>query len=247
MVFQRSGAIHQPLHGRIDHLPALPEDVDGDKDRQQRVENVPAGEHRQHQPDDDAGGSRDIGEDVPPIRLERGRLVARPGGDEQPGPKSVDCGRRAVDRKAQRGLLHRYRIEERQRCLAGNQQRRDHDQHALDHGGQIFRLVVAVRMLRVGGRMADADRIPGDRGGDHVDDRLQRVGIECHRAGKPPGNELQPHHRECNDDGPCGNALDLLLHAERHDLARQPSPWPCAADARPRSRSCACRRSGPAS
>ena len=69
-----------------------------------------------------------------------------------------------------------------------NQQGRDHDQHAFDHGGEEFRLIMAVGMIGVGRASGKGQRHPGyDAGGD-IDGALERVGIEGGAAGQPPGD-----------------------------------------------------------
>ncbi len=75
--------------------------------------------------------------------------------------------------------------------LGKDQQCRNDDQHALKHGGEIFGFVMAVLVVAVGGLVADLDRPEGRSGGNHIDDRFQRIRIKRHRSGDPPGEGLQ--------------------------------------------------------
>ena len=73
-----------------------------------------------------------------------------------------------------------------------------HDQRADSHGRQVFRLLMAVRMLGVRRTRGTSDR--HDRGSrrHHVDDALQRVGIERDAARRQVGDVLDRQHQEAD-------------------------------------------------
>ena len=66
----------------------------------------------------------------------------------------------------------------------------DQDQHPLDRGREVFDLLVAVGVLRVGRLVGFADREVGDDRGDQVDQRVQRLGQDRDRAGDRASGEL---------------------------------------------------------
>ena len=207
------------------------------------------------------------------------------GADQQQRPDGVDRGGHAVDRqgRVQGCSSSGGRCPVARQTSARISSAATHDQHAFQHGGEILRLVVAERVVVVGRLVADADRPEGGRGGDHVDDRFQRVGIERDRAGHPPGERTSGRARTkattidqkarrgdlllggmrvLQRAGSAGwqmqlaygraprSSVDRRLRTRRGDAdaaLTPPFPWPCAADARRCSRSCACRRSGRAS
>ena len=147
---------------------------------------------------------------------QRRRLVALALRDEDPRPYAVDRGGKAVDREALPGRVDHVRRLPRAPDLGEDEQRGHDDQHALQHGGEIFRLVVAVLVLEIGRLVADADRPEGGTGGDDVDDGFQRVRIERDGAGHPPRDEFQPHHRKGDEDRPDGEPPYALLDFARH-------------------------------
>ena len=185
-----------------------------------------------------------------PSATSAGERSVAAGADQERRPDEVDDGRDAVDREAGPGLVEAGGRRPVRQTSTRISSAATHDQHAFQHRREIFGLVVAERVILVGRLVADADRPEGRQRGDHVDDRFQRVGIERHRAGQPPCEQLQAEHDEGNDDRPEGEPRDLLLGRRRGRdgcQIRPPSPSPCAANGRRCSRSCACRRSGRAS
>ena len=109
----------------------------------------------------------------------------------------------------------------------------------------LFHRPRTMRMVGIGRLVADADRPVGGARRNHVDDRFQRVGVERHRAGDPPSDELQPHDAERHEDGVEGQPLDLLLGRHSHPPSEaepmkarnvtppSPSLSPCAAGVAP--------------
>ena len=61
------------------------------------------------------------------------------------------------------GSLSARGAQERIVGLAKDQQRRDDDQHALDHGGEVFGLVVAELVAAVGRLGRDVDGVERDQ------------------------------------------------------------------------------------
>ena len=69
-----------------------------------------------------------------------------------------------------------HRFEEMKGGFPENGDRGHGDKRAFKNGGEVFGLMMAIGMFRIGRRFADAERkVSGARGGD-VDDAFQRVG-----------------------------------------------------------------------
>ena len=192
-------------------MPALPEDVQRHDDGERRVKDLPTGEHRADQSGEDADRGHHIGHDMLPVGDQRRRFFAPSGTDQRPGPEGVDRRCDAVDGKASPGLFEGTGMLPGPPDLGENQQRRDDDEDAFEHGGEIFGLMVSEGMIPVSRRMADTDRPEGGGGGNHVDDRFQRVGIERDGTRDIPGDELQAEHDQGDDDRPEGEASDFFL------------------------------------
>jgi len=107
-------------------------------------------------------------------------------------------------------LHKRARMHQRVVGLAQNEQGGDDDQNALEHGREVFGLVVPELMPAVGRLRGDVDRVEGDRSGDQVDDAFQRVGIEGDAAARGVGEVLEPHGRQRDADRRHGGPLALV-------------------------------------
>jgi len=71
--------------------------------------------------------------------------------------------------------VQRARLEQRIPRLAEDEQRRDDDQRALEHGGKVFRLVVAERVLQACGY----DPVHIDSGGASDANSFELAGFAC--------------------------------------------------------------------
>ena len=142
------------------------------------------------------------------VRDERRRTDPPSGRNQQPGPEPVHDRGGGVDPQANGRRPHFRRREDRVRGLVKYQQRSNDDQHALEDGREVLRLVMAERMVVVGRLVAEADGPPRRECRDHVDDRFQRVRIERDGPRQPPGGKFQPHHRERDDDRQASKKTD---------------------------------------
>jgi hypothetical protein len=101
-----------------------------------------------------------------------------------------------------------------------DRQRRDDDQHALDHCGEELRLVVAIGMIGVRGNRGEVQRAKCDDTRRDIHDAFQRVGVQRGTAGEPPGGTLHGKHQTADCDAAGGDAL-----SSTHCLSR-PRPLP---------------------
>ena len=131
-----------------------------------------------------------------------------------PGTKKLNLhasygefGGRRVDREAQRRRVEHLGLETALIGLAQDHEGRHDDQHALENGGKVFHLVVAVGMVGVRGRGAHANRHEGGQRRHHVDDALQRIRVQREAAGQPEGEELQPRDHQPDDGAGEGGFL----------------------------------------
>ena len=175
-------------------MPALAHDVDGDEDRQHRVEPQPAGRKRQNETGEHPGRRHHVGHDVLAVGDQRRRSGAASRADKDRREDAVDDRRKEIEPEAGARLGYRHlAAHQRRRRLAQDQERRQHDQHALQHGRHVFRLVMAERMVRVGRPLRIGVGREGRDGRDHVDDRFQRVRKQADRPGEDICNSLQPN------------------------------------------------------
>ena len=117
-----------------------------------------------------------------------------------------------VDGKAQKRRIDGFRREEAEIGFAQDRQRRDDDEHALEDGGKILHLVVAVRVVGIRRRGAEADGQEGRDRRHHVDDALQRVRIERDAARDVIGGIFQGENDRSDEDAADGKFLN-------------PAPW----------------------
>ena len=133
---------------------------------------------------------------------------------------------RPLTRRPADGLVQRARLEQRVPRLAEDQQRGDNDQRALEHGGKVFRLVVAERVIAVGRVRADPDRDQRGNRGHEVDDALERVREQRDAARHQVGNVLDAHDHERDADAAGGNDL-VPVGKERNErfLSHKAPGW----------------------
>ena len=72
------GAVHQPADGAPDEHAAGEDDVDRDGERDQRVEDLPAGQRDGRHADDHARRGPDVGDQVPAVGFQDDRALRRP-------------------------------------------------------------------------------------------------------------------------------------------------------------------------
>ncbi|MNT29321.1 hypothetical protein D3C72_1650540 [compost metagenome] len=140
------------------------------------------------------------------------------GCDQHIGPDGIDDARCKVDRETQRRRFQHHRRHHRRHRLPDDQQRGNDDQHALDDGGKVLRLVVPEGMAGIRRLRRIADHHIGDHRGNHIDGGLKPIGQKRHRAGQPPGKQLQPQDGQRKRNAPEGKAQDGSVFGSRQLL-----------------------------
>ena len=97
-------------------------------------------------------------------------------------------------------MLERYAIYKSAIGLDQNQYGGDSDHRADEHGCEEFGLVVAERMVEVGGLGADADCDKSGDGGHDVDEAFERVRKQGDGAGNLVGDIFQDDDRKSDGD-----------------------------------------------
>jgi hypothetical protein len=88
----RPRGVHQTQNRFIQKSPADEQDVAGHRERDQRIENEPPGEHDQSHPQDHPGRRPDVGEQVLGVRFERDGIVLAPGAHQDARHHEVHSG-----------------------------------------------------------------------------------------------------------------------------------------------------------
>ncbi|MCY1511842.1 hypothetical protein D9M68_462820 [compost metagenome] len=133
-LFPRNRPVHQSIDRTRDHHPALEEDVAGDDDGEQGVEDRVAGRDGKHEADENADRGDDIRQDMVTIGTQRRRAMVAAGCDQHIGPDGVDDSRGEVDRQAQSRRFHHHRRHDRRHRFPDDQKSCNDNQHAFDDG-----------------------------------------------------------------------------------------------------------------
>ena len=147
---------------------------------------------------------------MPPVRQQRRRAQPLAGADQQRRPAAVQHRGERVQHQSLNGLRDRMQVLPGLPGVAEDRQRRDDDQHALDHRGEELRLVVAIGMIGVGRDGGEVQRAQRDQAGGDVDDAFQRIGIQRRAPGDPPGRRLQGQHQTADRDAAGCDALSVV-------------------------------------
>ena len=185
------GAVHQAMAGVADQVPALLQDVECHRNGHHRIEPEPASHLHQRYAGHHADGGPDVGTQMAPVGLQRDRIVNLGRLEQHPGANPVEHGTRQGKRHAPAELLQRLRIHQTVDRGPENAQRGSKDQHALEAGREILGLVVAMRMVLVGGALGDRHHHQGEHGTGQVDEGLHGIGQQADRAGHVPGQGLE--------------------------------------------------------
>ena len=92
--------------------------------------------------------------------------------------------------------------------LPADEQRRNDDQCAFEHGGEIFRLVVTELMVAIGRVPADLDGNQSRDCRQHIDDAFERVREEGDAPGNAIGEVLDGQHQQADADAAGGHRLE---------------------------------------
>ncbi len=187
----RQRLVHEPVGGAAQQRNAGEHDVDRDGERDDRIEPHPArrrdGEHR----DDDADGRPHVRHQVVAVGLERDRIVAVRGGEQQARDREVHHRRDDGHREPEPDLLDGARMEQALDRRPRDGHRRDEDQRAFEGAREVLRLRVAVRVPLVRRTRRQEQQPQRRHRGDDVHDRLERVGQQADRSRDVPRERLQ--------------------------------------------------------
>ena len=211
--------VHEPAHGFAQHLSAGPKDVYGDDRRQGRVQTQPSSQGNEGESDENAARCPNIGHDVLAARRQCGRTPSASHADQEQRPKQIDDSGGGIKRDADERGLGSARILPAEIGLSTDGEGRRHHHERLDGGADIFGLLVAVRVVRVGWLLAEPERYQRREGSDDVDRRFQRVGIQRDASGNPIGGEFQTQYYHTDAEAaPC------RFHCACH--RNEAAPWP---------------------
>ena len=120
------------------------------------------------------------------------------------------------------GLVERLRRGEAGQGGRDDRRRGDDDEGAFDAGRQVFRLGAAVGVLLVRRRGGEPQHPEREHRGAKVDEGLQRVGQQSHRAGQPPRPPLDDERGDRGADGKPGVPAERGVegHSGRAQAAR---------------------------
>jgi hypothetical protein len=82
--------------------------------------------------------------------------------------------------------------------FAQDQDRGEHDQHAFEHGREIFSLMMPVGMIVVCRFRAQRGRKQNDDGRHDIDDAFNRIGQQCDAAGQMIGGVFHTEDQQAN-------------------------------------------------
>ena len=156
--------------------------------------------------DHHTGRGPDVGQQVMRVGLQRDRVVALRGPQQDQGDAQVDERGDDRDAQPQADLLQRPRMEEpvdrRHRDADGG----DHDERALDPAGEVLRLAVAVGVVLVGRPGGDGQHGQRHDRADEIHEGLERVGEQADRPGEQVGAGLQADGHDRRGDREPGVA-----------------------------------------
>ncbi len=219
------GLVHETTDRDANQSEARPEDVSGDRDGDERIEDLFARHANRDEARHDSDARDHVREDVTAVGLERERVVPATDADEVGAEKAVREGRRDDDRETDVDVADARAAHDRTQGLDHDQHRGDRDAGPLDAGREELDLSVPVGVVAVRRTRGDHEAREEQRCGHDVDDRFERVGEDGRRTRESPRDELSAEDRrtdrEREDAGakPCGLRLRLVgLDPDRHPL-----------------------------
>ncbi len=88
--------------------------------------------------------------------------------------------------------------------------RGNENQRALEDGGEIFHLLVAIGVLGIRRLGREAQGEQRHAGGDNIDGAFERIRIQRDRARIEIGREFQPQNDDANGNAPQRNTLGFI-------------------------------------
>ena len=165
------------------------------------------GDEHQRDADDHAGRGPDVGEQMPAVGLERDAVVLASRAQQHQRHREID---RRGDRGQRQAGERRIELTRRDQPRDGRPYDaggRQHDQRALDAGGEVFRLGEAVGVIGIRRRGGEAQHRKREQCRRQIDERLERIGEQSDRAGQVPGERLERDRRQCRGDRKPGVAF----------------------------------------
>jgi hypothetical protein len=156
----------------------------GDRDCDERIERRPAGDGDGAHAQQHARGRPHVRHEVIRIGFERDRLVLPACSEQYARDGEVDERRDERQREPDSELLEWFRVKQAIDRRSGDAERREQYERAFDTARQVLGLVVSVRMVFVRRARSDGDRDEGHTRGRKIDQRLERVRKQPHRAGE---------------------------------------------------------------
>ena len=156
---ETASSISPPIDCRIE-LPSPPQDVQRDQRRDERIEDEPAGERHQRDADKHADRRDDVGQEVLGVgeQCRRAPALRRTRNSRRHQTALIDASQAPLIASPSAGAVERLRVEIAEIGLAQDGERGDDDQHAFEHGREIFGLVMPVGVICVGRDRARAAR-----------------------------------------------------------------------------------------
>ncbi len=187
------GGIHQTQNRTAKQGVAGPQNVHGHDQSHERIKSIPARGGNQGDTHDDPGRGPDVGHEVPGIRLQGNGAVLLADIQQDSCHAEVDARCNGARNQADRGLFEWLGIEEARNGGRGDGNRGHKDQCTFRATREILGLRMTVFMFWIGRSSRDGQHAEGDRCADQIDDRLQCIGQQPHRAGQPERQALESH------------------------------------------------------
>jgi hypothetical protein len=113
------------------------------------------------------------------------RLPPTAAADQHQRPDEINDAPSTIEGNAKERRHQRTRVLPGEPCLTPDGERRHQHERALDHGAEIFDLLVPVRMIIVRRLLAKSDGAQRAKRCDDVDYGFQWIGVEGNAASQP--------------------------------------------------------------
>jgi hypothetical protein len=161
-----------------------------------------------HEPDagKHADTGPDIGEQMMRVGFERDGIVFASGAQHEQRDDQIYDGGGEGDGEADAQFLQRLGRDQAQGGGHGDADGGDEDQAAFEAAGKVFGFAVTVRVVLVGGARGDGQHGQRHDAAEEIDERLDRIRKQTHRAGDEIRGSLQPDREQGGSDGEPGKA-----------------------------------------
>ena len=193
--------VQQGLGGFLHQPEARAGQQQADDHRHDGIEPFQAGELHSQQPDRDAHGGPEVGEDMVAIGLQGPRALLAALGEEEPAQQPVEDAGQQVDGQALSEILQFNAVDETLGCLEHDEHGGQGDEATLEGGAEMLDLPVAVRVFLVRGFAREDDGAQGEHRRHHVHHAFDGIGFEGHRTRQLVGQVLQAEDADPRHDG----------------------------------------------